>query len=191
MSKEKVLTIDNRQNLTVKILGRNIFTYFNHIIMQISRESFVCDCKHNEFIIKEMNEDVFKDMKTSEFGNLQARALKNKYPDKFCGLALYLEDDICGYICGLRPVSREAQYRIENCEFFVKYVFVYEKFRGKRVASKLFEELFKKTGENTLTLAVRKNNISAIKAYQRLGGKSICENKFLRVLKLNIPYYKV
>jgi len=191
MSKRKFLTIDNSQNFTVKIFGKNIVTYFNHIIMEISRENFVCDCEHNEFIVKEMNEDVLEDMKISEFGNLQARILKNKYPDKFCGLALYLGNDICGYICGLRPMSREVQYQIKNCEFFVKYVFVYEEFRGKRIASKLFEELFKKLEENSLTLAVRKNNISAIRAYNCLGGESVCEKKFLRVLKLNIPYHKV
>lgn len=191
MSKRKFLTIDNSQNLTVKILGRNIFTYFNHIIMEIRRERLVCDCEHKELIVKEMNEDVFEDMKTSEFGDLQARTLKNKYPDKFCGLALYSGNDICGYICGLKPVSREAQYRIENCEFFVKFVFVYEQFRGERIASKLFEELFKNLEENSLTLAVRKNNISAIKAYRRIGGESVFKKKFFRVLKLNIPYHKV
>ena len=117
--------------------------------------------------------------------------LRKKYNELFCGVALFYRGELCGYICGLKPKSREQQYRIKNCEFFVKYVFVYEKFRGRGIASKLFEYLFQTFNINEVVFAVRVNNHSAIRAYVKTGAEEIARRKFIRILKFNIPYYKV
>ena len=70
-------------------------------------------------------------------------------------------------------------------------MFVYEKFRGKGIASRLFENLFRTFEINEVVFAVRVNNHSALKTYRKAGAKEIARKKFLRVLKFNIPYYSV
>lgn len=191
MNLRNLFLIDNKENLKVFVLGKTILTYYQHIIMKIERKYFLTYCPREDLVVRGFTSDVLDDMKKADFGAEYIKTLKEKYVEKFYGFALYKNNEICGYICGLRPKSEEIQYRIRKCEFFVKYVYVFEKFRGQRIASELFSHLFLNISENSIVLAVRKNNTSAIKAYRRIGGESISEKKFMRIFKLKIPYHKV
>lgn len=186
----KKLVISTDQNFSIKFLGRNIWTFYNQSIMNLSRSSAVYNCSLDNIECKPMTDETLTDC-IGEFSIEYIKTLKNKFSDKFLGLVLYHKGEFCGYICGLMPQSREIQYRIKKCEFFVKYVFVAPEFRGKRIASELFRRLFEKTDARSVTFAVRKNNYSAMKAYLAMGAKVVAKRKFVRFLKVNIPYYSV
>lgn len=189
---KKFLSVNTVENLTITVLGKTVITFYNHLIMKVNRKDFACDfCKDN-LLLREFEPDVIADMKSANFGAEFIEIFQKKNPDKIKGLALYSPNgEICGYICGLFPKCNEIQYRIRNCEFFVKYVYVYEKFRGERLASELFRQMFLNIDKQTITFAVRKNNLSAIKAYKRLGAEVVSKKKFIRVSKIKIPYLKV
>ena len=188
--KKLIKISSHNDNFTISILGKNVFTFFNHILMKISKETAICNCD-SVLRAKVMTRDVIRECVNSSFDNKYMEYLSDKYGDKFSGIALYQYDELCGYICGLRPDSKEVQYKIKNCEFFVKFVFVYEKFRGQGIASKLFEHLFNTLDINEVLFAVRTNNHSAIKAYKKTGAQEIGRKRFIRILKVNIPYYEV
>lgn len=54
----------------------------------------------------------------------------------------------------------------------------------------LMEYLHNK-GLNTAYLAVSRRNISAIRLYEKMGFTMIADKKFVRFLKINIPYHKL
>lgn len=190
--KKKYFEVSRGSAFSIKVLGKCIYTYYNHLIMRLNKRDAVFDFQSsNDFVAKIMTKEVIECCVNSDFDNRYMEFLRKKYNELFCGIAIFCQGEICGYICGLKPKSREQQYRVRKCEFFVKYVYVYEKFRGKRVASKLFEELFDKFQISEVKFAVRTNNHSAIKAYRKTGAEEIARRKFIRILKFNIPYYKV
>ncbi|MBR4966177.1 MAG: hypothetical protein IKY53_06750, partial [Lachnospiraceae bacterium] len=75
---------------------------------------FKCD---EELCAEVMTRDVISQCTNSSFNNQYMKQLLDKYGDKFSGIALYHDGELCGYICGLRPESEEIQYRIKKCEF--------------------------------------------------------------------------
>lgn len=186
-----IFKIENKENFSIKILNRNLFTYYNHLIYEIC-DKIDCFFDTSKLKIELMNEDNISKCSNSDFDPKYILKLKKKYPNKFVGIILMTEKgDICGYICGLYPKSKEIQYRIEYIDFFVKYVYIYPKYRGKRLVQVLFCRLFETIDKEKIFLAVRKNNMAAIKAYEKIGGKAVSKKKFIRILKLNLPYYKI
>lgn len=191
MSK-KFFSVNTDENFTVTVFGKTVFTFYNHLIMRVNRKNFVCDFSESKLLCKALEPDVIDDMRSADFGAEFIDKFQKTNPDKCKGLALYTPDgEICAYIYGLFPECNEIQYRIRSCEFFVKYVYVYEKFRGEHLASELFRQMFSAVDKQAFTFAVRKNNLSAVKAYTRLGAEVIGKKRFIRISKIKFPYYKV
>ena len=44
-------------------------------------------------------------------------------------------------------------------------------------------------GIDNATLAVALSNHSAIRAYEKAGFRTLCDKRFARVLRINIPYH--
>ncbi len=184
------LSITRKNNFSISILNRNLLTYYKHIIMQIPNSPDYCTTQNVD--IKIMSDDSMKDCIDSEYSIDYIKKLKAQYPQEFFGIVAYLDGKVAGYLCGLKPTSNTYHYRIRDCQFFVQFVYVYEEFRGKRIVSKLFSELFRLNSDvQNVKLAVRINNLSARKAYKRIGGTELCTRYFLRIGKVNVPYYRV
>lgn len=86
-------------------------------------------------------------------------------------------------------------FRIRKADSYVGALYTYPQFRGKKVMQMFLYELLKQVekkwdAKNTV-LCVMPDNIPAQMAYQKVGFHFIGERKFLRVLKLNIPYYRI
>lgn len=188
----RLFSIDCTGSACIKFFGKALITFFDNILMSLSPENFKCDCNRDDLVVREFTNEVLKDIKGSEFGSKYIKFLQEKYPDKFEGFAYYSQDGKpCGYICGVKPECNVRLYRVRNCDFFVKFVYVFDEFRGERIASKLFQQLFLRINGKEVIFSVRKNNISAIKSYIRAGAEEKCRKKFVRVMKINLPYYKV
>lgn len=186
----KFLSITRKNNFSISMLNRNILTCYNHIIMQINRSSDFCTAKNVD--VKVMSVETMKDCTGSEYSLEYIKKLQATYPQEFFGVVAYVDGKIAGYLCGLKPSSNTYHYRIRDCQFFVQFVYVYEAFRGQRIASKLFYELFRINSDvQSVKLAVRVNNLPARKSYKRIGGTDVGKKRFLRIGKLNVPYHRV
>ena len=188
---KKLISVNSDKNFSVKLLGKNLFTYYNHFIMELSKDTAKFCCAEDNVVSKVMTDEVIDQCTDSEFDNKNMKNLKSECPDQFLGVALYIDEKLAGYLCGLKPEYKDRNYHIKNCEFYVKYVYVYEEFRGRRLTSELFRQLFLNYDITRVVFSVRKNNEIALKAYKRIGAKVIANKKFARVLRLTLPYYKI
>ncbi len=190
-----MIKVDKNENYSIKIFNHNLYTFYNHWIYKITQQglsNLKININGEQYRAILMDKNTIPCCQNSEFSIEYMQKLKETYPQQFVGIILFnLDNEICGYICGLYPDSKEIQYKIKYVDFFVKYVYVYPEFRGKNLVSVLFKELFRAIRPDQLCLAVRKNNLPAIKAYEKIGGVRLREKKFVRILKFNFPYHKL
>ena len=104
--------------------------------------------------------------------------------------------EVVGFIWVMYAGGNEFQYRVRRTKAFIYDVCVFESYRGKGICGKMFEVLFEylksQKGIDQVSLAVRKNNHRALKAYNKIGGHISCSRRFIQLArKYNIPYYSV
>ena len=90
--------------------------------------------------------------------------------------------------------ANDIEYRIRRIEAYIFDVYINENYRGNGYAGEMICLLMKylhERGINSSYLAVAKTNKSAIRAYKKVGFKSIVDKKFARVLRVNIPYHEL
>lgn len=88
----------------------------------------------------------------------------------------------------------DLEYRIRNIDAYIFDVYVNNLHRGKGYAGEMIRQLMEylhDKGINTAYLAVSMSNSSAIRAYKKTGFTTVADKKFVRFLKINIPYHKL
>ena len=112
------------------------------------------------------------------------------------GFICYDKDNVpLGFMWVMYNGGNEFQYRVRKTDVFIFDVLVFETARGKGVCSKMFQYVFKYLrgkGIKSVRLGVRKNNINAMRAYDKIGGKKVCSRSFIQIFRrYNIPYFSV
>lgn len=112
------------------------------------------------------------------------------------GFLFYKDNTPVGFLWVMYQGGNEFQYRIRNTDSFLFDACVFPEYRGQGICGIMFHYVFsylkyeKKC--QTASWGVRKNNISAIKSYKKLGGCIVGSRKFIQVVrKYNFPYYKI
>ena len=98
----------------------------------------------------------------------------------------------CATIWVICSPGEEVEYKLRNCEAFIFNVYVLEPYRGKGIASVLLDAVFRDLAEHgveSCALAVRVNNLPAIRAYEKYGFEKIAEKRFFRILGSSVPKY--
>lgn len=181
--------------LSFSVFGKKIITYYQHYIME--RTIHFADIKSNLHpVLRTITiENIDELKKLKGFDIEYIKKLLKKYENKVFGIGAFIDNEIVGYAWCAFKGARDRQYLVRETDVYIFDVFVGEQFRGHGFAPMLIDELIKTyvgTSENvTICLAVRKDNISAIKAYKKIGFVVKGEKAFLRVLKVNIPQHKL
>ena len=87
--------------------------------------------------------------------------------------------------------ANEFQYRIRKIDAFGFDFAVNNAYRGQGIVGFMIYELLltlKNEGINVLYASVRKNNRSALKAYDKTGAVIVESKRFFRVAGIRIPY---
>jgi len=87
-----------------------------------------------------------------------------------------------------------VEYKIRDIDAFVFDVFVNPAHRGHAYAGMMLRELMihlASIGIHTAYLAVSFDNKNALRAYQTAGLSEVCNKRFLRILKINLPFHKL
>ena len=101
---------------------------------------------------------------------------------------------VVGHLYLMKRGGNEVMYKIRNIDAYLFAVRVYDEFRGRRYAEEMIgwlAEKEKREGISEIYLAVKKTNASAIKAYERIGFHKIGSRTFIRIWRVNIPYYSL
>lgn len=173
-----------------------LFTVFNHIIMSTKLEKVFAN---KRVYSKEATLENLNLFKKGDFSvDLMSKYLKNQ--KHLVKGYLFFEkdtDEPVGYAWIMRKGGNEVQYRVRRTDFFLFDLCVFQCFRGQGFASEFLSYIatdlinnFSGAGKY-LSLAVRVNNIPAIKVYKKFGFLKVERKKFVRLLKINFPYYSV
>lgn len=186
----EIIAVSNRENFCISIFGYNIFTFFKHYIMELEEKKPV---KASENVdIREISCGDFEALeKLGGFDIGFIKKLKKKYDGKISGVIALLDGVPAGYAWISKKGARDRQYVLKHGDYLIFDVYVSEKYRGKGIAplmiGNLTEKFTSKNGREKVLLAVRENNYSAIRAYEKTGFKKVSKKRFCRVLKINIP----
>ena len=150
--------------MRLKLFGKNFFRIYKHLIMKIS----------------------YKDVKYSPESDIVLRKIDLKH----------IAEELApiGTTVTVANLNRLIRRNTSLCEGFAYLfdIYVNDKFRGNGYAGKMVVQLLEYLyvrGIKVAYLAVAHTNKSAISAYKKTGFAVVCNKKFARVLKLNVPYH--
>lgn len=175
--------------MKIAIKGKNIITTYNHAYYRGNLEDFPdIDSTLTPF---EVHPDNFDDVNAG-------KAIRKMITEQSsCVHGWGFKDQNGNTIGHIYLMSRggiEVLYRINDIDAYLFAVRVFESFRGNSYSSMMISWLAKnlrEKGIKELYLTVKKSNISAIKVYENLGFEKIGDRFFVRIGKVNIPYYSL
>ena len=182
----------------IKLFGKNIFQVYNHHIMRLEYSNMNCTPLSSELKLRKIDlhnikEELAPVGTTVAVANLDRLVKKNGSMCEGFILCDEHEKDV-GTIWVMYKGTNDLEYRIRNIDAYIFDVFVNSSYRGKGYAGEMIRQLMEylhTKGIDSAHLAVSTKNISAIRAYEKAGFVTVCDHKFARVLKINIPYHKL
>ncbi len=190
---KKIFSVDKSENLTFLFFGHRLLERCNHYLISFSLSRFPMVFSEELLCMERIDETNLSHLKNSGFNfNTMSSyvAAKNGLTE---GFVYYTKDthEPVGCIWVMYKGGNEAQYRIRHIDAFGFYFSVFPKFRGNRYVEYFIYTLLKHLEQkdiHTLYASVRKNNIAALRAYERAGMKIESDKKFFRFINWRIPY---
>ena len=190
---KKIFSINKTGNYSIRIFKRSIFEFCNHYLISFSLDQFPMSFSDELLKMEKINEDNLHYLKHIGYKyKTMNKYIKDK-KELQEGFIYFTKDthEPVGCIWVMYKGGNEAQYRIRNIDAFGFYFAVFPKFRGNRYIEYFIYNLLKHLetkGIHSLYASVRKNNKSALRAYERAGMKIEANQKFYRIIRLHIPY---
>lgn len=180
----------------IKLFGKNVFQLYKHHIMKIDYKDLINYKINSTFKLRKINFDnIDEELKpigtTISLTNLRKLLSINKTLVEgfiFEGM----DSNKVATIWVMYKGGNDLEYKIRNIDAYIFDVYVNKQFRGNGYAgemiSQLMDYLHKKEIE-TAYLAVSFTNQQAYNAYKNTGFTTVYDKKFVRALKVNIPYH--
>ena len=148
-------------------------------------------CKLNEIDINNFYDEMKLVGSTISLRNLEGVVKNNRNLVK--GF-LFKDSSGCkaGTIWVMFRGGNDIEYKIRNIDAYIFNVYVNQNFRGNGFAGEMIYQLMNMLHENGIEkayLAVSLKNKNAIRAYKKIGFVNVSDRKFVRILKINIPYH--
>lgn len=176
--------------MKLTIFRRNIFTTYNHCYYELSLSSY------NPVETKRLTCIAITDPDISEVHLSKAlRKMLKEQPSYVTGYLFQDENsNIVGHVFLMRRGGTEVLYKIRHIDYYLFALRVFEEYRGNGYAGEILTtviDMLAQKGAERFYLTVKKDNVPARKVYDRLGFKVIGKRFFVRVWKMNIPYYQL
>ena len=189
----KLFAIDKSENFTICLFEHRLFEICDHYLISFSLDRFSMSFSEDLLDIEKVDVSNLHYLRHSGFiFRLMSKYIREgKEPVEGFIFFTKNEHEPVGCIWVMYKGGNEAQYRVRNIDAFGFYFSVFPKYRGNRYIEFFIFSLLKyleTKGIHRLYASVRKNNISALKAYTRAGMKIEAEKKFFRLISLRIPY---
>ena len=181
--------------MNISIAGKRVIHSYHHYLMKLNCDEFHrVNCKGFRF--REATEQDIEILKNGYFSVANMTKYLRKEKKYSTGLIFFEEESEkpVGYIWVVRRGGNEMSYRVRNIDGVLSCVCVFNDFRGRNIANLMIcaiIELLKTEGCNNVALGVNRDNTAAIRAYTKAGFRIIGEKKYIRVLRKNLPYYKI
>lgn len=190
-----IFNINRKTNFSIRLFGKSVYTFYDHTIVKFfsTQKSAEISIPQNVEIceIASSNLDVCKGGAPLDL--LEGYLKKQEKVVKGYAFIDKETKDPIGFYWLFLPGCNEAEYKVRSAPM-VSNVFVFENHRGHGYASLLIKHsvsVCEELGYSYILGAVRKNNRSAWNAYNKIGYEVIGNKRFIRILKLNIPYHSL
>lgn len=186
------IKIERSDNFAIRLNQRTAFEYCNHFLIRFTLDncSYV---NHPELYRKNISISNVDDCNGMGFSVVRMKNYLLKQSDHMKGYIYYnrIDNKPVGCVWVAYKGANEFQYRIRKIDAFGFDFAVNNEFRGQGIVGFMIYELLlalKKEGINVLYASVRKNNRSALKAYDKIGAVIVESKRFFRVAGIRIPY---
>ncbi len=194
------LTIKLNPTFQISVCNRRLITLYRHWIYEfdiheVASNSDTYDEQQLRFEkISPKTLPVLKQQNEFSVDRMSSYLLnQEKYVEGF--ICYDKENRLLGFMWVMYPCGDEFQYRVRETDAFIFDVFVFDSARGKGVCGKMLQYVFQyldRKKKVSARLGVRKNNASAIRAYEKIGGRKVYSRSFIQLFrKYNMPYYSV
>lgn len=174
------------------MLNHNLFVFNDYIIYRADFSTITW--AEAQFEMKKITFDNVDLCSKGDFSMERMRQYLKEKADETEGFLFFDGDHPVGYLWIMYRGGDHFQYRVRNIDALIYQIEVYPEFRGHGACGHMMRQTFKYLETRNINDAywsVRKNNKSAIKAYDKLDAKQVDRRRFLRVLKVNIPYCRI
>lgn len=175
----------------IKIFGRQLFFKFHHIIYNYNLQSPKKNCS----LVFERIVDGLERVDIGYFSIPMLKRVLRKNPKKSeCYMALSNDRaEVIGFALISYKGAKEIHYAVEEADAFITALGLFPKHRGKGYSQELLEgvaNICRAKGLKKLKLSVDKNNVVAIKSYEKFGFTIEQEKKFIRVASVDFLVHK-
>ncbi len=189
----RLIWIDRTENFTIKLRNHNFFVFNDYIIY---RANFNDISKSNANLdMRKISSDNVELCSKGDFSMARMRKYLKEKVGETEGFLFFNGDEPVGYLWIMYRGGNHFQYRVRNIDALIYHIEVFPDFRGNGICGLMmrqtFEYLQSKRNITCAYWSVRKNNISAIRSYDKLGATQVKRKRFIRLLKINIPYCKI
>ena len=188
----KLFEIQKEENWTLCLLGHRLVEYCDHFLISFKLERMQEICHpHIELYKKPIKLDNVQECERSPYSVERMKQYLRSEPVE--GFLYYTADtnEPVGCIWVMYKGGNELQYRVRHVDAFGFDFCVFPRFRGNGLIGVFIKDLLlhlKTKGIDTLYASVRRNNYSALKAYQKINMNVEKRKRFGRIRNFRIPY---
>ena len=185
---------DNNQIPGVAVMGRNIITVYDHFIVKLSADQLKDTVISNNLIAEHITENNLSDCEGQSFPVSLMKNYLQEQPERVFGYIFYDAETrkFVGYYWTALRGADEIQYRIRHIDAYNFNLCVAPEFRGRGYAQMIIAWLFKYVlaprGIDIAYSAIRTNNVASLRAHEKFGAEIVGRKRFVRILRVNIPY---
>lgn len=182
--------------MKIRIMKRTIITTYNHLYCRLTSES-IKQCNTNNLTMYTIQETDYDSL----FLSKELRNMLNNQPNYVTGYGYRdVEGNPIGHIFMMKRGGNEVLYKIRRIDNYMFAVRVFEPYRGRGYAQEMIKQLCDVIFQSKKTIAkydemnpdifftVKKDNYSALRAYEKIGYEVVGRKRFIRIRKINVPY---
>ena len=193
----KILWVDVRFNaFAVSILGRNIFTYRNHVIMSFRTENYAgLQAPSGKITVSKITPETLGQFEREDMDFATLKDKLTEYPGLCEFFGIWDENgEPAGHVGIMYRGGRDiGVFNMKHTDAHIIEVFVSEKHRRKGFCTMMLREVLRYLHDDRhiprATLIVRVRNTPARLAYLKAGGTEEFSARTFRFLKINFPLH--
>ena len=179
--------------MQIKIKGRNLLHTCRYSIMRLDLAHFTRSVAQPCRIEPLTTENIDARRTYSSFDARQRELIRNQ-PSRTQGWLFYVDEieEPVSSMFALRRGAVDKFFKIRNIDVYLAMMYTPPEYRGRGYCRDMMTLVLKELRQDEIEfahLAVRPNNLDAVKLYEKLGFEQIDVKRFARVLRYNIPYY--
>ena len=176
-------------SLNIKLFGKKILSKYSHNIMSCARP----DLPSSDIYAEEITLHNVDSCADTTFSLKQMKKYLTKQKQYVKGFLFRKKEsgELIGYLWITFRCGNELEYKIRHIDAFASFVYVFPQFRGNGYAGKMLVTIMHSLNLKELYLAVRKDNYSAVRAYEKVGFEFKEQKSFFRLLRINVPYVRL